>query len=471
MQQRSWDPVRVDVGLVRNVDTVTLQEAHPGQLELRDHVVELLLVEGPIERHLDGVHAGAKLVEALAAPTVVGLPRIDRHLDQHRGRGSRRALAHNQRNAPHGAGVRATHDLEFGLVVAGDRVRRDLDTIGHAPGGPEQPGDGAGCGWRGLGSRGVARAATRHAHDQAPPDPPVPPQPVHEHPIARARRRGHVQVKALPRGDAGLRSVTSDHRPRAGWDLPARGARARILSLHRIGGGRWHRGGCAATARSIARAEDEHHDRGADGEELRVWHDVSRTGRSWTPQRDPAARNAVPKNNSVQERSASSSCMATRIASHGRRMIHSSMEAKGRTTAVPMCASHPGVLPGTLRSSTTQRPPPERAAAPWAMTSAHSGTCDRAYVDRIASTSAGKSNSAASACTRLILLQPFVSIRSWAWASIASVRSTPTIRPPGPITYSISRKFRPVPHAMSITLSPARRPSACTARRRCARWG
>jgi len=67
-------------------------------------------------------------------------------------------------------------------------------------------------------------------------------------------------------------------------------------------------------------------------------------------------------------------------------MIHSSMEAKGRTTAIPSCASHPGVLPGTLRSSTTQRPPPERAAAPWAMTSAHSGTCDRAYVDRIAST-------------------------------------------------------------------------------------
>src|SRR5204862_1171828 len=119
---------------------------------------------------------------------------------------------------------------------------------------------------------------------------------------------------------------------------------------------------------------------------------------------DPAARNAVPKNNSVQEGSASSSCMAARIASHGRRMIHSSMDAKGRTIAVPSCASHPGVLSGTLRSSTTQRPPPERAAAPWAMTSAHSGTCDRAYVDRIASISVGKSKSAASVCTSLILL-------------------------------------------------------------------
>src|SRR5215471_10910853 len=148
--------------------------------------------------------------------------------------------------------------------------------------------------------------------------------------------------------------------------------------------------------------------------------------------------------------------MAERIACHGRRVIHSSMEAKGRTMAVPSRVSPPGVLSGILRSSTTQRPPAERAAAPWAMTFAQSGTCVRAYVDRIASTSVGKSKPAASACTRLILLQPFVSIRSWAWASIASVRSTPTIRPPGPITSSISGKFRPVPHAMSITLSPAK---------------
>jgi hypothetical protein len=285
MQQRSRVPVRVNVGLVGNVDAVALQEADPGQLELRDHVVEQRLVEGPIERHLNGVHAGAKLVEALAAPTVVGLPRIDRHLDQHRGRGSRRALAHNQRNAPHGAGVRATHDLELGLVVAGDRARRDLDTIGHAPGIPEQPSGGRRCGWRGLCNRGVARAATGHAHDQAPPDPLVPPQPVHEHSVARARWRGHVQVEGLPRGDASLRGITTDHGPCVGWDLPARGARARILSLHRIGGsggGRGRRGGCAATARTTARAEDERDGHGADGEESPAWHDVShpREGRA-----------------------------------------------------------------------------------------------------------------------------------------------------------------------------------------------
>ena len=78
-------------------------------------------------------------------------------------------------------------------------------------------------------------------------------------------------------------------------------------------------------------------------------------------------------------------------------MIHSSIEPKGRTVAVPSCASHPGVLLGTLRSSTAQRPPAERAAVPWAMTSAHSGTWVSAYVDRIASMSAGKSKPTASA--------------------------------------------------------------------------
>src|SRR6476620_4437108 len=148
--------------------------------------------------------------------------------------------------------------------------------------------------------------------------------------------------------------------------------------------------------------------------------------------RVPAARNAVPKNNSVQERSARESRIAARIASHGRRTIHSSTEPNGRISAIPSCASGRGALSGTLRSNTTQRPPGARTSAPWAMTSPHSGRCDRAYVDRIASTSVGKSNSAASACTRLTLLQPLVSIRCLAWASIASVRSTPTIQPPGP---------------------------------------
>ena len=265
-------------------------------------------------------------------------------------------------------------------------------------------------------------------------------------------------------------------RPRVGRDLPARGARARILPLHRIG----------AAAADVAGTVADGPPRLGPPHALRTsaaiaaptarkvghwtWHPPVVARLSDGP-RDPAARNAVPKNNSVQEGSASSSCMAARIASHGRRMIHSSMEAKGRTVAVPSCASHRGVLSGTLRSSTAQRPPAERAAAPWAMTSAHSGTCVRAYVDRIASTPAGKSKSAASACTRLTLLQPFALIRSWARASIASVRSTPTIRPPGPTTFSSSGKFRPVPQAMSTTVSPARRPSACTARRRCARWG
>jgi hypothetical protein len=66
-QQRSRGPVRVDIGLVGNVDTAALQEADPRQFERHAHAVEPLLVEGPIERHVDGVPAGVELVEALAA--------------------------------------------------------------------------------------------------------------------------------------------------------------------------------------------------------------------------------------------------------------------------------------------------------------------------------------------------------------------------------------------------------------------
>src|SRR3954471_16673031 len=85
------------------------------------------------------------------------------------------------------------------------------------------------------------------------------------------------------------------------------------------------------------RNDQERSDRGTDRTKTAPHGSTSLRLRMATVQvpRDPAARNAVPKNNSVHVRSASSSCMAVRIASHGRRMIHSSMEANGRTIAVP----------------------------------------------------------------------------------------------------------------------------------------
>ncbi len=140
----------------------------------------------------------------------------------------------------------------------------------------------------------------------------------------------------------------------------------------------------------------------------------------------------VPKHNSLQERSASSSCMAARSPSHGRRPTQSSMEPKRPSEHDSELRQPQGRVVGSLEIEHDPAPTAsESAAAPWAMTSPQSGTCDRAYVDRIASTSLGNANSAASACTRLTLLQPLRSIRRWAWASIASVRSTPMIRPSG----------------------------------------
>jgi len=81
--------------------------------------------------------------------------------------------------------------------------------------------------------------------------------------------------------------------------------------------------------------------------------------------RDPAARYAIPKNNSSrrdQQRVLHGD--ANRL--HGRRTIHSSREADRPTVAIPSWVSQRGVLSGILRSSTTQRPPAERASAPWA---------------------------------------------------------------------------------------------------------
>ena len=86
------------------------------------------------------------------------------------------------------------------------------------------------------------------------------------------------------------------------------------------------------------------------------------------PQRvRPLARNAVPKKSSLQETSTSASSMAARISSHGRRAIHSA--------EIPSCATRRGAESGSLRSSTVQRPPGRRAAAPCAITSAHPVTC------------------------------------------------------------------------------------------------
>ena len=166
----------------------------------------------------------------------------------------------------------------------------------------------------GLCDRRVARAASGHRTSTGVPRPLIPPQPVHEHPISRARRRGYVQMKALPWGDAGLRREASDHRSRAGRDLPARATRARILSLHRIGG--QLREVAGTVEKCLLRPDPPH----AMTTKARIAALMARrVVSSMTSARPvildssasvPAARNAVPNGHSVQERSSSSSCMA-----------------------------------------------------------------------------------------------------------------------------------------------------------------
>src|SRR5262245_13820548 len=131
----------------------------------------------------------------------------------------------------------------------------------------------------------------------------------------------------------------------------------------------------AVEKRPGAETPDHHGKRG----HCKRWTSPPEKGPHETPgSARPAARNAVPKNISVQETSANSSCIAARTTSQGRRATHSSTEPKRRASTIPSCASLCGALSGALRSSTTQPPPGRRTAAPWAMTVAQSGTCDRA---------------------------------------------------------------------------------------------
>ena len=166
------------------------------------------------------------------------------------------------------------------------------------------------------------------------------------------------------------------------------------------------------------------------------------------------------------------SCMAVRIASHGRRTIHSSMPPKGRTIVFPSCASHRGALSGALRSSTTQRPPRGEGRGAVgddiaAFRHVRQGVGGQDRVDLGREVELG----------RVCLHEADVVSSRWSLSDAglgrASRRSDRRRRSgrPGPIACSISEKFRPVPQAMSTTVSPGRSPSACTARRRWARCG
>lgn len=62
------------------------------------------------------------------------------------------------------------------------------------------------------------------------------------------------------------------------------------------------------------------------------------------------------------------------------------------------------------------------------------------------------------AWTRLTFRQPRIRTRRWAWASIASVRSTPMIRPSGPIACSARGNLGPVSQPISTTVFPGPEP-------------
>jgi hypothetical protein len=99
-EQQSRVAVDVDVGGVRDVVALALEEAHKRQLPLRDRLATWLLpqvrtVEADVVRRCSSRRV--EIVKALPAPGVVRLPRVHGHLDEDR-RTSVRALPDDERD-------------------------------------------------------------------------------------------------------------------------------------------------------------------------------------------------------------------------------------------------------------------------------------------------------------------------------------------------------------------------------------
>ncbi len=118
--------VDVDVGDVGEVEALALQEAH--QLVLVVEQVELARPVGPLERDVARAHPVGALVvvEALAAPAVVGQPRVHGHLHERLGGGAR-GRAHDEGHPAGGARVGPAGQHELGEVVAAHPVGADVD--------------------------------------------------------------------------------------------------------------------------------------------------------------------------------------------------------------------------------------------------------------------------------------------------------------------------------------------------------
>ena len=228
--------IRVDIGLVRDVVALALEEPHEVDLP-----VERALRcerERPVERDPNCWReiAAVEGVEALPAPRVVRLPGVDRNLDEDPGVTTWR-LPDDEGHVSARAGlVSPTRQAQQRVVVAGDPARWDRERVGNGPAGTDDPCDGI------LGAATECTALPvaptgRQTREQSGTATSIPAEPVYLDPVSVTLVRRDVEAQALSRQDAGLRRVALDTsgRIRGREPLGGIGAGLGVLHLNRVG--------------------------------------------------------------------------------------------------------------------------------------------------------------------------------------------------------------------------------------------
>ena len=228
--------IRVDIGLVRGVVALALEEPHEVDLP-----VERALRcerERPVERDANGGReiAAVERIETLSAPRVVRLPGVDRNLNDDL-RVTTRRLADDEGDvATRARFVSPARQAEQRVVVAGDPARRDRERVGDGPAGTDDPCDGI------LGAAAERTAlpvapTDRQTREQTGAATAIPAEPVHLDPVPVTLSRRDVETHALSRQDARLGRVALDTRGRVRGREPLGriGTGQSVLHLNRVG--------------------------------------------------------------------------------------------------------------------------------------------------------------------------------------------------------------------------------------------
>ena len=187
------------------------------------------LVVRAVERNVVVADARVIPVQAPPAPAVVGLPRVDRGLDEN-GRTPRARRAHDKWNPGAPTHVGALREHEVCEVIAARPVRAGADGVGHRPVQRKQPGRRIGA-WNRLARAGSRRRAPGYAGEDSPASSAVPADAIDDDAVAGTCGRRDVEMKRVARGDADFRGVAFD--PRHTWSPHHPGSCPGVLVLER----------------------------------------------------------------------------------------------------------------------------------------------------------------------------------------------------------------------------------------------